>query len=105
MICLLIMKQYTQYKGDYCFDKRSQSSVSSVVRLPRTHEAVMYSNNSKALSNVTTTTIEHRNIPWFNCPRSGSRENVASHDGRYGNKPFFFLRQQQRFNSDNRVTS
>lgn len=45
------------------------------------------------MSNVTTTTIEQRNIPWFNCLRSGSKENVASHDGRYGNKPFFLPRQ------------
>lgn len=37
--CLFI--NVTQYWGDYCFDKYSQSSVSSVVRLPRTHKAVM----------------------------------------------------------------
>lgn len=37
----LFINNVTQYRGDYCFDKYSQSSVSSVGRLPRTHEAVM----------------------------------------------------------------
>lgn len=36
---LLIM--YHSTGGNYCFDKYSQSSVGSMVRLPRRHEAVV----------------------------------------------------------------